>query len=135
MIVDSPNKVMRNLSNLHSGNIKNNSIVTLVLNNEDKVISSKLTPLGLDKDDILKDIKSLFKPDHNNSVVICFVTNDETKRGDDIKPLEYKSLAEWLMLKIDFVHVRDILYSRNNRWGSLICFDEFCCPDKGKDIR
>jgi hypothetical protein len=125
---------MQNLFDLHGGSIKNNSIVTLVLNNEYNVISSKLTPIGLNKDDILKDIESLFKPDHNNTAVICFVTNDETKRGDDIKPLEYKGLAEWLNFKIDFVHVLDILYCRNNRWGSLICFDEFCCPDKGKDI-
>lgn len=51
------------------------------------------------------------------------------------KPDAYKDLASDLMEKFNGkAHVRDVLYVKNNRWGSYICYDRGCCPKAGNKI-
>ena len=51
------------------------------------------------------------------------------------KPDTYKDFADNLMKKFNGkTHVRDVLYVKNNRWGSYICYDRGCCPKAGNKI-
>lgn len=135
MVIESPSQLVKNLPSIYSGKINNNSIVIMVMDENRNVLSSKLMSAYSEWVDVMEEMRTLLKGNKTNNIIVCFVTNDDSKKGKDVRPVEYEYLADRLFAFVDFVHILDILYIRNNRWGSLICFDEFCCPKEGTEIK
>ena len=123
--VNGPKDLINGLQNIVGFKPNNESIVIINTDmSSDYVISCRVIS-SLDLFDLYEHVNDIAD---NVGTILCYYTNQKL---DYIRPS-----AERLFYQLnDSINVRDFLYIRKNRWGSFICFDDECCPPKGKVIK
>lgn len=121
---DSPSNLVKNINDIIGFKPDNESIVIITTKMSDNsivgctIISTMETYQIID----LVDTK-----DDSVGIVMCYFTNQKIDKIREIATDLFYRLNEEM-------HIRDFLYIRGNRWGSFICYDEECCPIRGKVI-
>jgi hypothetical protein len=123
--INGPKDLIEKLTSIVGFEPDNESIVIVNTDlSNDYVISCKVIST-LDLFDFWEHVDDI--DDDKVGTILCYYTKQKL---DHIRPS-----AERLFDQLnDSINVRDFLYIRKNRWGSFICFDDKCCPPKGKVI-
>ena len=98
------------------------SVVAVWLNDGSVLVTQRA-----DLDDVLKQPTGLTGPmvkHQPDEVILLFWGLNE--RSD--------AVAAVIDEAADLSHVRDALWVKDGRWGSLMCDDPFCCPTEGHEI-
>ena len=122
--INGPEDLINKLPSIVGFKPSNESIV--IVNTDifsDYIIGCKVIST-LDLFDLLEHVNDI---SNDVGTILCYYTNQKL---DKIRP-SAERLFDYLN---NSINVRDVLYIRNNRWGSFICFDEKCCPTRGRVI-
>lgn len=124
VVFEGPIDVLEKIPDL-LGFTPKNSLVFLSVSEDDILVDVRCITLGKKQTEKAENYVPILHSicGQNGALIAVFFTS-------------YKST--WAKFGQDFMDLnefwfKDILYvNKENRWGSYICNDELCCPNKGK---
>lgn len=124
--ISSPRDFVTNIEEIVGFEPNNESMVIITTNVEtDDVVDCVVVPT-LSLVNLSNILNSL--DDDKLGFILCHFTKQKL---DNVRPS-----AKFLFETISDDHlIRDFLFIRNNRWGSYLCEDVFCCPKNGNEIK
>lgn len=128
--IDGPKKLLSQIPKIIKFNPSNQLIICGLNDAESKFAFHLSYPLPMQiqlSSDFFKELNNKLVEKAIDAVVLVFYIEETPENYRKISKILFENLSQK-------VHVKDLLWVKNNRWASFLCEDLNCCPHEGSTL-
>ena len=128
--IDGPKKLLSQIPTIIKFNPSNQLIICGLKDAESKFAIHLTYPLPTQiqlSSAFFKDLNIKLVEEEIEAVVLVFYIEEAPENYRKISKILFENLSQK-------VHVKDLLWVKNNRWASFLCEDLNCCPQEGNPL-